>query len=66
MLVKLPEEIFRLEQVYQDAMDKVLGKDWDKENLSAFEFVNMCIYYNSESYPTDFAIKLESIENTFS
>ena len=60
LFTKLPEEVFRLEQVYQNALDQSVGP-WPRGSLSAFEFVNMCLYYQSESYPTDFAMQLESL-----
>ena len=56
LLVKLPEEVFQLEQVYQMALDKVIGPYADTGSLSAFEYVNMCLYYDSESYPRHFAM----------
>jgi len=50
-----------LEQVYQNALDSGAGAYWPTGNLSAFEFINMCVYYQSESYPTDFAMQMESV-----
>lgn len=46
--------------VYQKALDRGVGEGWKKGKLTAFEFVNMCLYYESESYSTDFALSLES------
>ena len=43
------------------ALDKVIGPYADIGSLSAYEYVNMCLYYDSESYPRHFAMLLEEI-----
>ena len=50
-------EVFSLQSIYFQALPKSKQEEDALKGLTAFEYVNLCRYYEAEAYPIDFAIK---------